>query len=340
MRRAFVGLSGPIGFDYANLSNVPTYHDPDQFQPNPILENTTGLLLCYDEIWFPTRDLCPVDMQNLPYVKFIDDDPNAKKRCLIAVHQYIEILNESDPLPPPPLIEERLGRIHEEAQFEIVPDSHNRGTMLGGQYLSPHGGTAWAVENALMDAGLALTLADCLPSGGGNPIDVVSNTAISAFLSADGSSPRSEGGLQWWQRDAVDFLSPVRSITYLGPKGSYHESLEDLRNHSQIREFRQFLETTDQEEKDGQKLASEVSELADKHARDVLDRYLAGRSKIFTAGSIASGTIGNSIAPPLGSIVSGAISALEWIRESRKRKSLAWSLFVVDLKRSGNPMVK
>lgn len=140
--------------------------------------------------------------------------------------------------------------------------------------------------------------------------------------------------MKWWHRDAVDFLCPVRSTTYLGPTGSYHESLEDLRDHRHIREFRDFLASTDQPEEDGQRLAEEVSSLAEKHARDVMERFLAGRSKIFTAGSIASGIAGNSIAPPLGSVASGAMSALEWIRESKKRKTLAWSLFVLDLKKS------
>ncbi|WP_190218564.1 hypothetical protein [Streptomyces griseosporeus] len=332
MKRALVGLSGPIGFDYANLSTVPLPNHSQGFQPNPILENTTGLLLCYDEVWFLTRDLCPVDMQSLPYVKFIEDDPALTQRCLVAANQYIEALNENDqPIPEAPRASSRLDEIMSAANFELIPDHHNRGTSLGGQYL---GHSSWGVGNAFVDAGMALALADSLGSANGQPIDVVSNTVTSAFLSPDGSSPREKGGLLWWHRDAVEFLSPVRSITYLGPQGSYHESLEDLRSHPNIKEFRQFLATAEQPEGDGQRLAAEVSSLAEKHARDVLERYLVGRSKIFTAGSIAVGTIGNSIHPPLGSVASGSISALDWIRERKRRKSLSWSLFVLDLKRA------
>ncbi|MGW1042413.1 hypothetical protein [Streptomyces sp. NPDC002547] len=265
-------------------------------------------------------------------MKFIEDDPALTQRCLVAANQYIEALNENGEHLPDTPASDRLEKIRGEATFELIPDHHNRGTSLGGQYLS---GSAWGVANAFVDAGMALALTDGLESASGQPIDVVSNTVTSAFLSPEGSSPREKGALMWWHRDAVDFLSPVRSITYLGPKGSYHESLEDLRNHRHIREFRQFLATTEQPEEDGQRLAAEVSSLAEKHARDVLERYLAGRSKIFTVGSIATGTIGNSIHPPLGSVASGAISALDWIRERKKRKSLAWSLFVLDLKGAG-----
>lgn len=335
MRRALVGLSGPIAFDYANPSDVPVPWMDGEFQPNPILENTTGLLLCYDEIWFPTRDLCPVDMQNLPYVNFIEDDDILSTRCITAAAQFKEILSATTDREFPE-ISQIAGRTFEEirrgARFNLVADSHNRGTTMNGEHIGV--GSPWAAENSFIDAGIAIALSENLGSSA-RSIDVVSNSALSSALVTTTPTPVVGQGLQWWQREAVDFLSPVRSVSYLGPQGSYHESLEELRAHRNIQDFRKYLEAATRDDKDGQELAKEVSRLADKHARDVLERFLVGRSKIATAGSIGAGMAGNAVLPPLGSVISGAISALEWMRESRRRKAVSWSLFVLDLKNQG-----
>lgn len=56
-RLAFVGLSGPIGYDYQHSTGLI---DPrDSSSPNPVLENVSGLLLCYEDIYFLSRHFCP-----------------------------------------------------------------------------------------------------------------------------------------------------------------------------------------------------------------------------------------------------------------------------------------
>ncbi|MFE5514393.1 hypothetical protein ACFQ9J_28050 [Streptomyces sp. NPDC056529] len=316
---------------------MPVPWEGGGFQPNPILENTTGLLLCYDEIWFLTRDLCPVDMQKLPYVKFIEDDADLAARCVTASDQFKEILASASDREFPEIGElagKTLETIKGGARFEMIWDHHNRGTTINGTSIG--NGSPWVSSNAFIDAGISIALSESLEYSTTHSIDVVSNTAVSAALAVDTSTPAEHHGLQWWQREAVDFLSPVRSVTYLGPQGSYHESLEDLRAHRNIQDFRNYLQSTERADRDGERLAKEVSRLADKHARDVLEKFLAGRSKIATAGSIGAGVAGNALLPPFGSVVSGAISAFEWLRESRRRKSVSWSLFVLDLQKRGS----
>ena len=41
--------------------------------PNPIIESPLGLMIFYDEILFLCRSICPENMRNLPYVKFVDE---------------------------------------------------------------------------------------------------------------------------------------------------------------------------------------------------------------------------------------------------------------------------
>ena len=76
---AYVGKAVPVGWDYAREDTVGI--------PNPVLESVLGLLLCYDEIWFPSREFCPEDMRDLSYIKFIDEMSTEKDRALEAVMQ-------------------------------------------------------------------------------------------------------------------------------------------------------------------------------------------------------------------------------------------------------------
>jgi len=71
-RKAFIGLSSPIFWDYRHLAQkVPS---DVKSHPNPILESPFGLLLLFDEIYFLCRSLCPQNMRNLDYVHFLDEE--------------------------------------------------------------------------------------------------------------------------------------------------------------------------------------------------------------------------------------------------------------------------
>jgi hypothetical protein len=61
--KAFVGLSSNLAFN----EDVT-----DKGNPNPILEGPIGLCLFYDEIWFLDESLCPLNMRDLDYVKFVN----------------------------------------------------------------------------------------------------------------------------------------------------------------------------------------------------------------------------------------------------------------------------
>ncbi len=69
MRRALVGYSTPIGYDY----KFPAVESSDgRREANPILVGSMGLMLLYDEIWFAEEWLCPANMRALPYCRFLN----------------------------------------------------------------------------------------------------------------------------------------------------------------------------------------------------------------------------------------------------------------------------
>jgi hypothetical protein len=69
-RSAYIGLSGPLCYDYKNKLNTD--------YPNPILEAPVGLMVLYDEAVFLNEIVCPKSMRNLDFVKFISDKKDIK----------------------------------------------------------------------------------------------------------------------------------------------------------------------------------------------------------------------------------------------------------------------
>lgn len=69
MRRALVGYSTPIGYDYQ--SPAVTDDQARTEQANPVVVGSMGLMLLYDEIWFAEEWLCPSSMRQLSYCRFL-----------------------------------------------------------------------------------------------------------------------------------------------------------------------------------------------------------------------------------------------------------------------------
>ena len=80
MRKAFIGLSSPIGYNYSNS------FESEKGKPNPLLDSPMGVFLFYDELWFINRRTCPLNCENLPYVKFLDEEFDLSKLDLEQFH--------------------------------------------------------------------------------------------------------------------------------------------------------------------------------------------------------------------------------------------------------------
>ncbi|MYX07833.1 hypothetical protein GTW98_13635 [Streptomyces sp. SID8375] len=331
MRRAFIGLSGPICYDYANP--IREWAESQSDIPNPILENVTGTLLCYDEIWFLSREACPVDLHEVDYVKFVSDYPTLLDRARVAHQQYTDLYwdqwrsrdashTSDDPSESRnafsvfgPTVE----RIRSAVTFDLRPDSHGRAVLEGfssGNIDS---------RSLLADWGIAAAL--------DMDMDVVMNSIMAAQALTDIQPVSKIGTFEQWKIEAVEQLLRIRTVDFLGPRGAYHESIDDLRAHPRVEEFRQFMSSSDRPDKDGALLAGEVERAAERHARDSLARFLKGNGKLFTIGGMTLGGAGNLAHPGLGSLLNGALSATKWMQDRKLKKETAWSLFVLDARR-------
>jgi hypothetical protein len=273
-------------------------------------------------VWFLHRALCPFDLQTANFVKFIEDDPVLIRRAEVAYEQFSQIYwdnfydwhaENEETRRASAIWSSTVEFIRDELPFEFVPDHHGQG--IEG-FTS---GSGASVANVLCDLGIATSL--------DLNFDVIFNGRASSLAYAL-QAPRVQSTHQ--RLKLAEHVTAIRTIDHLGPQGAFHESLNDLRSHPRVAEFRQFMTQLEIPDGDFKKLATEVEQAADRHSRDVLDRYLKGRGKIRTIGAAAISAGANFLLPGSGGVLSGALAATDWWKARQHRKQIAWAPFVLD----------
>lgn len=98
MRRAYIGLSSPTAYFYetGNLFRAEPWHW------NPILESPQGLITLFDELWFLSRALCPVNLRDKNFVRFLNEEsefiPLIKGLSSSLVNDPIESFIQDNPI--------------------------------------------------------------------------------------------------------------------------------------------------------------------------------------------------------------------------------------------------
>jgi hypothetical protein len=321
--RAYIGLAGPIGYDYRN--EAPRVNDVDSSSPNPVLENVLGLILCYDEIYFLAPQFCPADMRNLPYVHFIADDPALSISALQALEDF-DASNHEEWVKDPSFdrfaqISEAMRGEHNREQYAI--DNHTHGIHLGNDRVVT--GNAMNLDNAARDLWVAAEL-DL------SSTDVIFSSPAQEALNEELEKEVAEGHYFGpLKREAAQRLAILRVRNFLGPKGSYHESLEELRARRDVEEFRQYLIEVDADAGDGIALADSISRQAFDYVDQQLERYLRDKHWFQSFGIPTVRGVLNAIHHPLGSAAAVALQAPLQLGERRFKKKSRWAPFVVDL---------
>ena len=71
-RIAYIGLSFPIRFD-KTVETKSWLTNGAPILRFPYIESPWGMMLLFDELWFLCQDVCPVNMRNCSFVKFISE---------------------------------------------------------------------------------------------------------------------------------------------------------------------------------------------------------------------------------------------------------------------------
>lgn len=344
MRRAFIGLSGPIGYDYKNQTDRPNPKDSDA--PNAILEDGFGLMLLYDELIFVAPQLCPANMRELPYVRFLSEDPVALQRIETAIDQFRSILasrgeeyRAGEDLPSEQFLSEAQtafwnswnatmnritglnlgGGLSQESDPRFVVDNHSHG-FFAGESTALHGNAA-DLDNILLDWWLSIATeidAEIVYNG---PASHYYNslTVASGFGPAAACHPTS--------LTATDILIARHLPSYISVLGPYHESIEDLRNHPKIASYRANLPHLIDNKADLDHAVTGIEDLAEKHRDEVFDKYMNEYRSYRTYGKIFLKALAELKFPGYGLIA----DLREQFKRAQEDRKMGWTGFVLDV---------
>ena len=320
MRRAFIGLSGPLAYCYKRQSLG------ERVLPNPILEDSLGLLVLYDELLFLAPDLCPQNMRSLPYVKFLTDASDFRTRMPSIAKAVEGLYKEHDPrnknfknpferyTPALTAITKQPYR-YEASKVKYVPDNHGRSIEVGPEtYVT---GSSASFQNVLFDWSIreAFGLDDC---------EVVSNSANSVYyetLQPDAIETRG--------KRAVGHTIVLRGLpNYLDSDGPYHPCLEELRGHSFIEEARSHIDeiVLNESKAEVNKIAEQMMRTARKVQRQVFHKFLSKKSEYKTTAVAGLTEAIGTMVPGVG-FLKDMVAARQAEKEAA---SVRWSGFVAD----------
>jgi len=330
MRRAYVGVSTPIAYDRENRFSV-TAREAFEYgcsynsipYPNPILECPFGLMLLYDEIWFLSRSLCPKNMQDLPYVrfvldsdhvesimnKFVDyDDPGFKQ---IDIEEYVQLSHAV------PGITASLNDIP--FDWDAAVGDRSEVFMISGQ---PMFGMVAKIEAVMID----LVHLSHLNVG---DIELVTNrfttpiverlTSVDSAMSTDNASNLAA---------LAELVLLDRIPNYLSVDGPYHKCIEEAREDKYLGHFRNWIASRPQ--RLSQNGITEVVDAANasfrKLQRDLFDKHLSTQTVYFgSAKSLLYSAI-DLLSPGVG-IASGV---LDTALQGRSAQKVRWQGFLAN----------
>lgn len=322
---AYLGLSGPVGYDYTHSSGHGDGVAPGT--PNAVLENVSGLLICYDEIVFIAPEFCPQDMRELPYVSFLVDTPFRKAAEELVDRSSVATVVQQIPpgerlvRPNFDLFSEVSSQMRNGRKFAI--DNHNRPVPLSATCLAS--GNSMVVENALVD----LACSQLIPEA---RVDVIVPTPLRPALTALLPPELDSDYFSPEKRRAASEILGIRTPNILGPKGAYHEIIEEAREHKRASEFRDYLRESNGSENDGVALARQIERTAIATASRQMEKTFDGPHKFWTWGVPAARGLANYFAPGSGTGLAGLLTSVKSHKDRRELMQAAWAPFVLDMK--------
>lgn len=297
---AYIGVSSPLAYDYNWEGELD--------HPNPILEAPLGLFLLYDELWFLHHNLCPVNMRDLDYVKFISD-----REDITDYYEAAQQFDESEILGTNiPSASRRSWSAYENRVNSIAPfatyDNHGR-TFASKFYPNASYG------NFVLDRFISQKLdAD---------VDYISNSAISNIL---GPTPESVSTVTEKTTNAQDIVT--RRISNQIPNvqfrdGPYFEAIDDFRKINSIGRFRQKMQEAP-EELDPNELDREFRQL-----RNDVFAAETDRSNVYQGVIVLL----LSYVPSVGPLATTSKRLKEIVKYDARSRRHGWANFLANVER-------
>lgn len=318
-RIAYIGLSYPLFYDYQN--QVPLSRNDQMDSPNSIIESPLGLMIFFDEIWFVCESICPYNMRELPYVKFVDqifpDFYFEGAELQINNFECGNSINNFD-----------FGLWRN--KYELMDfgrlDNHTRGIQIGNIMRS---GNCANIDNLVFDLNVVEGLRSIKSDVS---IEFVSNSIYSY-------SDKFEADENYKYAEKMII---TRIPNFLSIYGPYHESIDELRNSSYLQDYRKWI-IADHEnikKKDIEELTAEVTNTIEEKKNNLFKKEIDNNIYRFSLSTskLILGTVAEYFLPPAA--IAGPI--YEFAKGSfnfAKAKSNRWQGFILDADEIGKKYI-
>jgi len=317
-RKALVGTSSPIGYDYSTqVTKVPS---DSSSSPNPILDSPFGLLLLYDEIWFFCRSLCPENMRDLKYVHFVDEELGIPTNVgsldwealeeLKVSPDWKDIVCQRKIIPGRDPFREGFGSYG--VHWDNSIDNHTHGLNIGG---IPSSGNP--TEYRLL---FDLVLSNRL---GLEDYELITNSYTHTMIRENNTHLITE-------HEFAEYMV-IRDIpNYITRHGPYHSVIEEARDNKYLKYFRKWISgnktITDPNE------LKEVKESVEASIQEIQDKlFLKHLDPSSLYKSLGKSVVGDA----LGMMVPGTstiATSVEHFTNRKKKKDIRWQGFLVSIK--------
>lgn len=317
-RRAYVGLSSPILYDYKNLA---TKCDTDgKSHPNPILESPFGLMLLYDEIYFFCRSLCPENMRELEYVHFIDEENllhlNYWDISRQTFHKF-HYKKSTDIKLKSNWGNTTTRRLKNDWNIKWINKASNHTHTLNfGEH------TGYAGEPTIFNLELDLIIMENLNIGN---LELITNSITNPMFVDQRIESLKNSMLS-------EYLILHNIPNYLTPSGPYHPCIEQVRSNGSLEAYRTWISSND--------VSIENEELTD-FKNSIEDELQIARVEVFDRYIKESNffySIGKSLISDIAGLVVPGVSTLTTLGENilSKKKNYKWQSFIVSARRELN----
>lgn len=342
MRIAYIGLSAPFCYDYLHYaSKAPS--DDTPVSPNPILESPFGLLLLYDEIWFLCRSLCPENMREIPYVRFLDE--SGKLPSLKDIGLIFQPFSGSSS----EVINKRLGKIQTaevlNGLYKKIPhvrkeQEKKKLPVAAGDWQIPifvEMGIDWTYPH---NHTKRLRIADItIYANSSSPECLIFDLIVVERLRNKNIELITNSHSQSWLENPnnpiikakfAELLIIDNIPNYLTPEGPYHPCVEKARDNPFLKDFRKWIvsQSITANKKELRDIKSEVEAAIQKSQNEIFLKYLDRKTQYMSIGKTMAGAGADLIVPGLSATASILKEGVNFF-DKRKRR---WQGFIVSLR--------
>ncbi len=307
-RIAYIGISYPLLYDYQHLA-PKTINDISD-SPNPIIESPLGLMILYDELVFLCQSLCPNNMRNLPYVKFVDKMfPDFDFRGILdfikKAPDTIRIIPEID-----------FNTIVSSMNLKNwILDTHTHSLQIGNIELSARSDEYLFLFDMYIFQ--ALQELYCID------IELIANSRFRIGMIRSNTDA-----------ELVEKIIIPNIPNYLSADGPYHECMEELRYNKYIKDFRSWIieQHTSLQHTEINEMSNAVNRNIEEVQKATFRKHLDSHSGFSFFKSTGSTIIktGLGMLNPWISIADAFYGITCNGKETLNAKSVRWQGFVLD----------